>query len=215
MKLLYNNSCIPYFILNNFLTKQEEKLVFDEIFNFLPKLKTAEKTESAGIIENDKITYTKKNKGIFLDSFYNTNRNKSMILNSYQKIFEMKLMKKIASSHWYYDSFLETNSDSTLLQSYGNGDYYKSHRDYSTFTLIGLHYKLPKAYSGGDLCFTDYNHSIELNNNQAILFPSIVRHEVKPVIKNNDDEQGNRFTITKFISYMDHRHIEILKNKGK
>jgi predicted 2-oxoglutarate/Fe(II)-dependent dioxygenase YbiX len=44
-----------------------------------------------------------------------------------------------------------------------------------------LLHKEPKPYTGGELVFTDYRFTPDLQNNSVILFPSFMTHAVEPV----------------------------------
>ena len=74
--------------------------------------------------------------------------------------------------------------------------------DQSIVTSITLVYKEPKEYEGGILSFPEEKYEIHLKNNQTIIFPSRVPHQVSKVIKTNDNFETNRFTISKLISFI-------------
>lgn len=93
-----------------------------------------------------------------------------------------------------------TNYDSTLLSFYQNGDYYKSHFDYGIISCIL--YLIPNnEYSGGDIVFTDFNVTHKPLDNQMIVFPSCLNHEVTKIQTfDSNDKDYKRLSITTFLS---------------
>jgi Rps23 Pro-64 3,4-dihydroxylase Tpa1-like proline 4-hydroxylase len=84
-----------------------------------------------------------------------------------------------------------------MISRYGNGDYYKPHKDNSLFTALLWLNREPKEFSGGNLTFTSHNHTIEYKNNRCIIFPSVTTHEVSEVFMDAESTNG-RFCITIF-----------------
>ena len=69
-----------------------------------------------------------------------------------------------------------------LLSAYKNNDYYESHQDNSVLTI--LFWFGDSDNKGGDLVFTDFNHTIPFASNRALVFPSYYQHEVTKVETN-------------------------------
>lgn len=191
----------PFVIIEDFLTDEQYDIVFSEIVSLISYLKYPNETGSAfDVVGNDKV-YKKQNLGIYLDEVFESNRQKSAILRYYDQIYQKDIMEVICENGWFYEHYFPTtNHDSTLLQMYGDGDHYKKHKDYTNFTIIGLYHTNPKKFEGGELIFPNYDLEIELENNQLIIFPSQIPHEVLPVKSNSNEVQDNRFTVTRFIS---------------
>jgi hypothetical protein len=199
-----NNYYEPFdhLIVDDFLQPSEFNLVFAEALILQTAMKDPSKTGSSVDVISGETIYRKSNVGIFLDSVY-ADRKYSNILNSFYKIFTEEFLEKIDNKNWLYKKYLpKTNLDYTLLQSYGDGDYYKSHSDEGLITAVTVLHKTPKEYSGGQLTFPEYDdYTVDLKSNQMIMFPSGILHEVLPVKRAKDNFDGNRFTVTKLINY--------------
>jgi hypothetical protein len=189
----------PYLLIDNFLDASSFDDVFKEIIYLSPKFVGPDKTFASKHVDNG--TYKKKGSGVFIDELYN-DRSLSSILTNFNSVFSPDVIQASKENGWFFKHYYHvTNRDWTLVQSYGDGDYYKSHNDDCLFTAILLIRKEPKEYGGGELLFPEYNHFLDLNNNQAIIFPSRIPHEVLPISRTSDNIDGNRFTISKFIHY--------------
>jgi Rps23 Pro-64 3,4-dihydroxylase Tpa1-like proline 4-hydroxylase len=187
-----------YILIDNFLDEESYKEVFTEIISLIPNLRSPAETGSS----RDNNRYRKRGLGIFIDDIFQDNRNNSSILTNYEKkLSSVDIVKEMLNHDWFFKTYyFSTNRDTTLLQSYGDGDFYNAHTDASNVTLIGLYHKKPKAYSGGELIFPTYDIKFDLVDNQVLLFPSQIPHQVLEITKNDDDEETNRFTITKFFN---------------
>jgi Rps23 Pro-64 3,4-dihydroxylase Tpa1-like proline 4-hydroxylase len=199
-----NNHYEPFdhLIVDDFLQPSEFNLVFAEVLILQTAMAGPSETGSSKDIIDGETFFRKSNVGIFLDSVY-ADRKYSNILKSFYKVFTEEFISKIDNKNWLYKKYLpQTNLDYTLLQSYGNGGYYKSHADEGLITAVTVLHKTPKEYSGGQLRFPEYdNYTVDLKNNQMIMFPAAISHEVLEVKRTNNNFDGNRFTVTKLISY--------------
>lgn len=134
----------------------------------------------------------KSNSGLFLDALYSFDRSASSILTHSRKIFRDEAILEAATSHqsWFFrDTYLETNSDDTLVSYYESNDYYSPHRDIAEFTTVIWLYREPKQFSGGDFMMPGYNFSLEAKHNAAIIFPSRLQHAVSKI---SMDEENTR-----------------------
>ena len=153
--------------------------------------------EHTGTARNHDGSPKKSNKGVFLDSVY-TDRGYSNLLKFNRKIFHATLDKPST----VLNALREANEDSTLVSYYENGGEYKSHKDASQLTAVTYLYRQPKAFDGGDLVLTEYGYAFEPWFNRTYIFPSVVEHEVTPVImKPEDCGKGlGRYCISAFIN---------------
>jgi Rps23 Pro-64 3,4-dihydroxylase Tpa1-like proline 4-hydroxylase len=105
---------------------------------------------------------------------------------------------------------------STQVSRYGQKDHYRWHYDYipndtsRVITLIYYAHQHPKAFSGGELCFTDgllwgeelvgekKRAVLEPKNNRLILFDSRHLHAVLPAQAPEEFEKG-RFSVNVWI----------------
>ena len=98
----------------------------------------------------------------------------------------------------------KSNSDTTKIRYYHNGDKYDPHTD-KGFQFLGFSYfyKEPKKFEGGELYFPKYNYEVPCDNNSMIIFPGWVEHGVREVsIEESDYFDGwGRYAITSFFTF--------------
>lgn len=192
VKLLDNGVAI----IENFYDEKELKLIWKELDyltgsgKLLPPTKTGTSRDNMGNPQ-------KRNRGLFLDEYY-TNRNFSNILNVNRKIWGAVNEDFMKSSllFRYLDS---CNEDSTLLNYYENGDYYKMHHDMSVYSVLSYFFKEPKKFSGGVLKLHDYGIDIEVKNNMVVYMPSVLLHEVTPIVMEETGKGYGRYCISQFL----------------
>ena len=185
-----------FILIDNTYTEEELRLIFLEL-DFWALSGNLMGPEHTGTARFDDGTIKKKNKGVFLDSVY-TDRSYSNLLKFNRKIFHTTLDKPST----VLNALREANEDCTLVSYYENGGEYKSHKDASQLTAITYLYRQPKAFDGGDLVLTEYGYAFEPWFNRTYVFPSVVAHEVTPVImKPEDCDKGlGRYSISAFIN---------------
>lgn len=188
----------PYMMARNFYDETELKLIWDEINYWSSGDKMLEPKETG-----QKMDGKKQNKGIFLDEAY-TERKYSNILTVNRKLFRPDIMDMYMKLHFTYEVFSMCNKDTTLLSYYENDGFYKAHKDSCVITALTWIFKEPKAFTGGDFVMPQYNHTIKIENNMTLWFPSCVEHEV-PAIKLNDgvpEGKGfGRYCISSFVTF--------------
>lgn len=202
MKIEIKTKPFEHIIVYEMYDPTELYLINRETEFLFYKLGGPEKTNAA--TEADGSSRKKSGKGIFLDNIYSSQREISDILTITRKVFHDEEIKKsineLAKKSTYFKLFEKTNWDSTLLQYYGDGDYYKDHTDNSIFTNIFTYYKNPKAFYGGDLKFPQFDYYLPIEYNMSILFPSCISHEVTPVnLHDRNVEMSGRFSIANLI----------------
>jgi hypothetical protein len=194
---LYNVGGLPIVVIDDFYTKEECDLIWQELSflnstegNFGGPEKTGTATHESVIL--------KKNSGIFLDEVYNL-RTFSNILNLNRKVFS--LSSSLTEKSFFFKYLDQSNQDSTLVQYYENSDYYKSHWDKSLITAISWFYQKPKSFSGGDIIFND-ELKVECKYNRLVIFASVINHEVEEVKLGQNLLKQNlgRYSISQFIS---------------
>ena len=196
MKFTVVKEPIPFLIIDDTYTKDEQVKIFREIDFLSEKLKGPEHTASAtneeGII--------KKNTGLFLESAYK-DRNVSDILTINRKTLESDVLMKLCECHPSYNLIFNTKKDSTLLSYYGDNDSYFKHYDTNVVTAVTWFYKSPKNFTGGEFLFSDYSLNIELKHNRTVMFLACYMHEVTPVhIIDKSAPYSGRYTLSQFIS---------------
>lgn len=198
MNVISKTAPFDHIIIKDLYDENEYYAIMRETEFLFSKLGDPNKTNAA---QNDDGTRRKSGRGLFLDDIY-ADRSISDILNITRKPFLTdQLHREISKFGLYYKLWSQTNHDCTILQYYDHNDYYDSHVDKSLFTMIYTYYKEPKNFFGGDLQFPEYEYYIPVENNQLILFPSIMQHAVTRIKTINECYMGGRFSIANLISY--------------
>lgn len=208
MNILKFKTPFPHLILEDVYTEEEQELMWNEIVflekKFLPPSETGAAIESIITIDDPstsskvKIQYGKRGYGIFLDDLF-TRKNVSDIIKITQKLYNSKILTACKETDLILAQLYQLNYDTTVVNKYVDGDFYSPHTDLCIISIISVLHKTPKKYSGGELEFPEYNHTIDLNNNQALIFPSLIRHGVKEVNMESKNDLDGRFSITKLI----------------
>lgn len=187
----------PYLLIRNFYDEEELRGIWEELkfFTYKNKLLSPSKTGQTNPL-------AKKNSGLFLDQVF-SDRRYSNILRANRKLFTSQIMKIYADLHFTYENIMQANFDTTLISYYEDTSYYKPHHDQAAITALTWFFKEPKAFTGGDLIFTKFNETIEIENNMLLIFPSVVTHEVTPVQmgSNNTKFSGlGRYCMSQFLN---------------
>ena len=117
-----------------------------------------------------------KHYGIELDTVYNQRREISDILTLNRKAFDKSFLDTLSQLSPLILDIKLVNEDFTKIKYYEDGEYYKSHQDNARFTMLTYLYKEPKAFTGGDLYFEDFNYTIPIENNMLIFFTGCINH---------------------------------------
>ena len=156
----------------------------------------AEIPQTVGVAFDENGLPKKDTLGLFLDDYYNEDRNKSNILKLNRKIFSEDILNESLKLNAYFNHIKQCNSDSTLVNYYMNGTNYSSHLDGSCLTCVTF-FSLGN-FKGGNFCFTDYDIEIEFKENRTVIFPGCIKHEAKPIIAEDDNY---RISIAQFLNY--------------
>tara|TARA_Y100000389_G_scaffold197822_1_gene233165 strand:- start:2554 stop:3171 length:618 start_codon:yes stop_codon:yes gene_type:complete len=199
IELLNKNTLFPILISDNWYSKEEEKNVWREI-NYLHSLNEYEKSEESSACDENNKSKSKGNR-LYYDLIFREKKY-SHICKMLYKIQDKSFHNLIEKSMPIGKIFKDTDWDNTLLNYYEDSDNYKSHYDYSLFTMLIFFNKEPKLFSGGDLYFKESDTTIEFKHNRMILFPGHYLHQANKVSMNSkyQDKMNGRFTITHFIS---------------
>lgn len=195
--------------MRNFYSEIELDLIWKE-FNFLTspfKMKSAKYT--GGAVDPISQASVPMHYGIDLDKIYQGDRNISDILRLNRKLFKSELMDVYSQAHPFFKHFKELiNIDSTKIKYYENDQDYKSHFDSSRFTSITYFYKEPKNFSGGDLCFNEYNYTIPIENNMVVIFVGCTTHSSTPITMK--EKLGRLSGMGKYsiVQFLDHSDLD-------
>lgn len=189
MKFKFFNEPVSFCIIKKFYSDDEVRSIHEELERLEPHFKDGAFLGTARTITGEP---KKSNKGLFLDDYYGTNREKSAILSLNRRVFSPEVLYELEKRHWMFKYLRKLNVDTTLISVYKDGDYYRPHEDKSFFTAIYYTWKDPKPFDEGDLYFGKFK--VPVKNNSVIIFPSNTMHEVTPV------RGHGRYAISQFIS---------------
>jgi len=191
-----------HIIINDFLTKEGQDLLWNEIKENESKFEAGlyQKGGKEGVHEN-----IKKNLGFDVSLKY-PNIDDSYIRSMfYIKIFQDESMIRMLSSAKspIYQLLRFTKADRTKVSAYGNGDFYDWHKDGVEDGLITILYMLckePQKFTGGDILlkWDNVEKSIPFENNKVLIFPRSTLHTVTNIELDSDDFYDKRFTIQCF-----------------
>lgn len=196
----------PHMIIDNFYNEKELELVWEELNFYTKPGKLLEAKDYGGVVG-----YTNA-KALMLDSVYkdysnndgNNYRNLSNILTVNRKLFTSGVLDAFAGIHDCCSIANQSNSDTTKIRYYHDGEGYDPHTDKGfQFLAFSYYYKEPKKFTGGQLYFPKYDYEVPCDNNSMIIFPGWVEHGVREVkIEDSDYFDGwGRYAITSFFGF--------------
>jgi len=122
----------------------------------------------------------KSGSGVFLDQLYPTRSNSKIILHT-ERLIASDIWES-ATEDWFLKTTLErTNRHTTLLNFYLPGQEYLAHMDAGEISVILTFSESGSSFAGGEITFPDYDLTIPHSDNQVVIFPSIIRHQVLKV----------------------------------
>ena len=201
-----SESPFPHLIIDNFYNPEELELIWEELNFYTKPGKLLEAKDYGGVVG-----YTNA-KALMLDSVYkdysnndgNNYRNLSNILTVNRKLFTSGVLNAFANIHDCCSIANQSNSDTTKIRYYHDGEGYDPHTDKGfQFLAFSYYYKEPKKFTGGQLYFPKYNYEVSCDNNSMIIFPGWVEHGVREVkIEDSDYFDGwGRYAITSFFGF--------------
>tara|TARA_R100000742_G_C4226654_1_gene49140 strand:- start:53 stop:664 length:612 start_codon:yes stop_codon:yes gene_type:complete len=192
-------SGLPVLLIRDFYSELELNAIFDEII-YLSNIDIFK--DATDIVGTGSALYEgsllRSGKRISLDQVFNTIRSESNILKITRKLFKKETTDLLEKYHLFFKYLGKSSDDYTSLNYYTDGDYYKAHTDTAVITAISFFNIEPKGYKGGDFIL-EHKLKIPCSNNSLIVFPSIMLHEVTPIIMHNFDANMGRYSITQSI----------------
>ena len=196
----------PHMIIDNFYNEEELELIWEELKFYTKPGKLLEAKNYGGVVG-----YTNA-KALMLDSVYRNYSDNdgvnyrilSNILTVNRKLFASGILDTFATIHDCCSIANQSNSDTTKIRYYHDGEGYDPHTDKGfQFLAFSYFYKEPKKFTGGQLYFPKYDYEIPCDNNSMIIFPGWVEHGVREVsIENSDYYDGwGRYAITSFFGF--------------
>ena len=173
MQVEHINEEFPYTIVRELYTEEQEESIWKELDEYQSELNGA---------NNESQKFFCKICNIL---------NEDGILQASREVFHDKLKAII-------DNTLVPD-ETSFLSYYEDGDYFKVHSDNCKITIVNWIFKEPKRFTGGELVFPDYNKTIELESNKAIIFPGKIRHAVNTTSMDEKFKGMGRWCITHFL----------------
>lgn len=192
-----NKKLFQYMLVENFFTEQELSSIWLEIDSFHDQqLFKDDQTGAApasipGVSNASRTGFFLEDKGI--------NSQETNIYKSCSKIFQSDTTKFAQLDFANYPT-LDTDTSSTLLSLYVNKDYYRTHHDLATTSVLFWLCRQPKKFKGGDLFFPQLKETVEFKHNSMIMFPSQAEHGVTEVVMDPTiSKKYGRYCITMFL----------------
>lgn len=141
----------------------------------------------------------KRGKAIILDRLYEDifrNREASAILGAARKLSSGKVVEAAIALDASYRHLVRHDSQFSILNFYGDGDYYGPHTDNCVLTSVVM-FGLGKV-DGGGLLFEEYQERIPYRDNRCVIFPGAVLHAAEPVVA---DPGSRRCSVATFFRY--------------
>lgn len=202
MKINYSDKPFEFLVIDDFLDEQQNVGVWNEL-NFIIDnkfLNTTPSTSTDGSARDPDTGETLVQRhSLFLEDFLVNHRKTSKIYQAIKNNFLHSNLHEQYPKSTLIKYLPNTNRDSTLLSFFKNGDYYKSHNDNCVITAI-LYLIPDNSYEGGDIIFPQFDLEHKPLNNQLIIFPSCIEHEVTVLkSKQENDDSYKRISITTFL----------------
>lgn len=199
MKITTFKEPFEHIIINDFFDKNELEKIWNEI-KFLKDssgFDDVRNTEPAIDYANNEILASRT--GVFLENFYVNHRQNSLIYKFTRKLYN--IVSELPDIDILKEQIANTNVDATLVSIYKDQDYYKSHRDRCIISILIYLWEDNKKFTGGDLIFEKYNHTIIPQNNMCLIFQSCNKHEVSKIEKCVDEDvEFLRVVISTFLN---------------
>jgi hypothetical protein len=202
MKINYSEKPFEFLVIDNFLDETQKEQVWNEL-NFITNNNILN-TIPSHLVDGSAVDPISKSvlaqrHSIFLEDFLISHRKTSKIYQAIKTNFLHNNLHEEFPKSILIKYLPNTNRDSTLVSFFRNGDYYKTHNDNSVISAIL--YLIPNNdFEGGDILFPEFEIEHKPLDNQLIVFPSCIDHEVS-VIKSlqENDESYKRISITTFL----------------
>ena len=184
--------------ITDVFTEEEERSIWSEINYLSTKFKPPEVTGTALDLDGKA---KKHNKGLFIHSFIYNSQHNSDIVRAFEKLYSEEAVNEFKQKSLPCRYMSCPHSIATLVNEFRPGDYYLSHTDVSTLTILGYFLTSKDNYSGGDLVFHDYGITITPVNNSVVIMPSYLEHEV--TLLESSDPNFRRYSVAQFINLID------------
>ena len=192
----------PFVVADNWYSPEEEKAVWSELdfYGYQEDIDRAENTIVAKFRDGTPKSHAYR--------WYITDYNPPNVSEKVSHISRYTYKLREQGFHDYIDKckpynrlFFSTNSDSTLISYYEEGDSYKAHHDSFSWTCLLWFSREPRIWTGGDLDFPESETQVNFKHNRAVFFPCCYLHRVSPIKFTEQPKRFGmgRYTITHFL----------------
>ena len=203
-----DNKVFPYLYIDDWYTPEEEKLIWTELdfYTNTSTLHRAEDDPTTGY--HDDGSSRSQAWRVFCEGLYmnpeSAHSASHFLRLQKSKILSNKVKMAMEEAGPVFRMFGVTNQSTAMINYYENDDYYDAHTDAYMISSFCWFYRTPKAFTGGDITFTDSGATTECKHNRMIVFPSYYMHSVDPIkMKEENLEMGlGRYSLVHFYMSM-------------
>lgn len=209
MKITRPDFPAPVLCIDDFLAEEEAQQVLQECIDLKKVYMPAAVFDGPSATKIDK-NY-RDNEAVYLHEIFRAAPERSDIL----RIIKRKIWTEECKTLWndgyhIFDIINYSTWQEAVISRYGDGDFYKKHRDtrrdHITYRLVTLVYyvnRVPEEFTGGALVLWDKDESarLEPKHNRAVVFPSFVFHEVEKVDMTSDEWEQGRFSLNYWMGF--------------
>ena len=203
MVITCNRTPFHHIFIKDTFSDSAYQEVWDEMV-FLRLRMQGPETTGAAYKKSDPSVRKKRGVGIFLEKIYTDMMYSSISFHTKRLIEDKTLFNNaqtLAEENYYFKHWNPANFKMYVLaQYYKDRHFYKPHHDVALFSSVTVLHQKPKAYSGGNFSFPEFDYTVELEDNTTVIFPSSITHEVDEVEMEESDGLSGRFSITNFIN---------------
>lgn len=199
----------PVLCIDNFLPDDDAQMVLQECIDLKKVYLPARVFDGPTATRIDK--GYRDNEVVYLDQVFRGSPDRSDIL----RVLKQRIWTEECKALWHdgyhiFDIINYSTIQEAVVSRYGDGDFYKKHRDtrrdHITYRLVTLVYyvnQVPEEFSGGELVLWHDQESVrvEPKHNRAVVFPSFVFHEVEQTKMAGDEWDQGRFSINYWIGF--------------
>jgi Rps23 Pro-64 3,4-dihydroxylase Tpa1-like proline 4-hydroxylase len=199
----------PILCIDDFLSDQDAQAVLRECLLLRDAYMPAMVFD--GTHTTNQNTKVRKNTAVQLNEAFRDRHQQSSILHLIgEKIWTPECRALWHVGHPVFDTINHSTRYEAVLSYYGDGDFYKKHRDtrpddgaYRVVTLLYYVHRHDVKFSGGSLVLWQDGRPLPLSpkHNRAIVFPSAMLHEVEPVHMDGKDWECGRFSINYWLGF--------------
>tara|TARA_B100000287_G_scaffold250070_1_gene235051 strand:+ start:8476 stop:9126 length:651 start_codon:yes stop_codon:yes gene_type:complete len=207
MKIQNIHDPFPLIVIDDHYNEEQLDLIWKEIDYFThPSRMISSEASDQKLDDSAKDPDTgktlKNNYVVWLDDMFQDREHSNILRNV---VVDPKIL--INHGHWYFNCRTVEKYYTQLLY-YQNGNEYRPHFDVSVYTSLTWLYKEPKAFTGGDLIFPEFDMKIELEYNRTIVFPGPLLHQATPIDMEGSELNGlGRYCISQFFIPKDNTRI--------